>query len=164
METCSLSGIGTVSCGESRGACTIITLKECQEDIRGHLANCHLSRSYMKEYELILARAGLFNLTEEQVSSMTVCPTHRNTLGRFRRPRTSCQYPTHSSAASRVKGRNVFNVQISEDVLKLYGVLIQVGSRKNFIHIYHYFYILECSIYVSLISRIFGRLNINKSP
>ena len=75
MESCYfLSGTGTVSCGKSRGTCNIIKMKECQEDIRGHLASCHLSRSNTKEYELILARAGLFGC--QQNLGHGPCATH----------------------------------------------------------------------------------------
>lgn len=128
--TCSLSERVGISCGESRGVIEVQSLLDCQSDISGHLASCHLSKSDLKEYELILVRAGLFHLPIEQVQCMTICQKHRNNLGKFWRPLKSCQYPKHSGAARECKGRHVFNSQLSEDVLKFNGKLVQVGSRK----------------------------------
>ena len=135
METrCSLSNLGNIVCGESRGMSTNVNLLECTEDVHNHLVSCHLSKSSLKEYELILARAGLFHLENEQLKSMVVCPNHRNILGRFWRPLRSCQYPTHAGKKRCYKGRNVVNLQLSEEVHKLFGTLVQIGSRKHFKH------------------------------
>ena len=41
-----------------------VMLTICKDDIRGHLSSCHLSWENMEEYELILARAGLFDIPE----------------------------------------------------------------------------------------------------
>ena len=95
-QRCSLFGIQAIPCGESRGERSIVDLVECNDDITAQLATCHLSRSGLKESELILARAGLFHLTEEQIRNIKVCPSHRYNLGRFWRPRITCQHPSHS--------------------------------------------------------------------
>ena len=130
---CSLFGLGAISCGGDRGASNAVNLNECQHDIKVHLSRCHLSRSNLKEYQLILFRAGLFHVTEEQIENMNICPNHRNKLGRFWRPLRSCQYPQHCGPVRQLcNGRDVFNVQLSEVVLKLYGKLVQVGSRKSY--------------------------------
>ena len=41
-----------------------VMLTKCKDDIRGHLSSCHLSWENIEEYELILARAGLFDIPE----------------------------------------------------------------------------------------------------
>ena len=41
-----------------------VMLTICKDDIRGHLSSCHLSWENIEEYELILARAGLFDIPE----------------------------------------------------------------------------------------------------
>ncbi len=38
-------------------------------------------------------RAGLFNLGVSKVEDMTVCPKHRNNLGRYWQSPRTCQYP-----------------------------------------------------------------------
>lgn len=129
---CSLSGLGGICCGENRGMTNIVNLNECQQNIQVHLSSCHISKSNLKEYELLLLRAGLFNVTEEQSKNITVCPNHRNNLGRFWRPLRSCQYPEHSGPIRQCKGRDVFNVQLSQTVFKIYGKLVQIGSREYF--------------------------------
>ena len=75
-----------ITCGECRGVKKIDNLLECLGDIKNHLDSCHLSKSNLKEYQLFLVRAGIFNLSYEQMSYMTVCPKHRNYLGKFWRP------------------------------------------------------------------------------
>ena len=64
-------------------------------DISSHLQNHHLSRENVREKDLILERAGLLELTEEQVKNMTVCPAHGFTLGRYWPAPKTCQYPKH---------------------------------------------------------------------
>ena len=59
---CSLFGNGKIACGEPRGKAEVISLIECVDDITHHLKSCHLSRVKVMEYELILARAGMFHL------------------------------------------------------------------------------------------------------
>ena len=129
-NSCSLSGLGQFSCGESRGVTGNVSILECNRDIQTYLRSCHLSRLNITEYELILARAGQFNLKRDQMVNMTVCPRHRDNLGRYFRPLRSCQYPVHHGPVSRCSGRDVINIMMSEDCLKLYGVLIHIGSRK----------------------------------
>jgi hypothetical protein len=129
-KNCLLFGLGSICCGENRGASNLVNLNECQQDVEVHLSSCHLSRSNLKEHELILLRAGLFHVTGEQLNNMNICPSHRNKLGKFWRPLRSCQYPEHCGPSRQCKGRDVINVQLSEAVFKLYGKLVQVGSRK----------------------------------
>lgn len=137
-SVCSFSERVGISCGESRGVHRIQNLLECESDISSHLATCHLTKSNLKEYELILLRAGLFDLNTEQIDCMTVCTKHRHNLGKFWRPLKSCQYPKHSGTTRECKGRHVINPELSGDILKLYGKLVQVGSRK-----FPHFYFIE---------------------
>ena len=124
---CSFSGKAGISCGESRGVNKVENLLQCVGDIKTHLESCHLSKTNLKEYELILLRAGLFSLSTEQISSMTVCCKHRNSLGKFWRPLKACQYPMHAGSTRECKGRHVINPQMSEDIMKLYDKLVQAG-------------------------------------
>jgi hypothetical protein len=65
-KSCSFVGVGGISCGESRGLQEISCLFDCKEDMSGQLSNCHLSKSNLRENELIAIRAGMFRLTEDQ--------------------------------------------------------------------------------------------------
>ena len=130
-KNCSLYGLGAICCGEDCGANNTVNLNECQQDIKVHLSSCHLSRSNLKEYELILLRVGLFHVTEKQIENMKICPNHRNKLGRFWRVLRLCQCHEHCGHSQQLcKGRDVFNVQLLEAVFKLYGKLVQVGLHK----------------------------------
>ena len=115
-KNCSFVGFGRSSCGESRGVEEVVILGDCQANIESHLSSCHLSKTKLKESELIAARAGVFNPTEEQLQSMTVCRSHRNALGRFWRGARSCQYPLHSARSSKCSGRDVFNLALAKTV------------------------------------------------
>ncbi|KAL9951829.1 hypothetical protein ACROYT_G044564 [Oculina patagonica] len=64
---CSFSAILGGKCESSRGHTDCIALNDCDGDISLHLANHHLSRENSCERDLILARAGLLELTEEQI-------------------------------------------------------------------------------------------------
>ena len=63
-KRCSFVGVGGISCGASRGLREISCLFDCKEDMSGQLSNCHLSKSNLRESELIAIRAGMFNRTE----------------------------------------------------------------------------------------------------
>ena len=132
----SFNGISLIACGKCRGESGITPLEQCDENIESHLPSCHLTRSSFKEYELILTRAGLFDLPDEEIRSMTVCPTHRYNLGRYCRPRLTCQHPSHSGPLRRCKGIDVFNLKISKDISQVFGVLVPVGSRKCKLYCY----------------------------
>ena len=64
-KSCSFVGVSGISCGESRGLQEISFLFDCKEDMSVQLSNCHLSKSNLRENELIAIRAGMFNLTED---------------------------------------------------------------------------------------------------
>ena len=66
--------------GASRGLETLCLLRDCNDDIGGHLVNCHLSTETLTETGVILARAGLFSVTESQIGIMPICPRHRPSL------------------------------------------------------------------------------------
>ena len=123
-NSCSLSGLGQFSCGESRGVTDNI------RDIEMHLRSCHLSKLKITEYELILARAGHFNLNPGQIANMTVCPRCQDNLCRCFRPLHSCKYLVHNRPVCKYGGRDVVNITMPEDCLKLYRVLVHIGSRK----------------------------------
>ena len=81
-NTCSFAIIIKGNCGQNRGEENVIFLRECSHDICNNLRECHLSGEKLTEVNLILARAGLFDLGMSKVKEMKIYPTHRNNLGR----------------------------------------------------------------------------------
>ena len=63
-----------------------------------------------------MARAGLFDLEDAQIRGMKICPRHRHNLGKFWKPRTTCQHPTHSGRSTSCKGRHAINLLMSQDI------------------------------------------------
>ncbi len=98
MEACFLDGKYQGTCCESQGNYVLYRLFDCKDDIRNHLVRCHLVSEQLVEYELILARAGFYTVSENQVVKMWICPRHRHSLGKFWiPPKLSCQYPAHNA-------------------------------------------------------------------
>jgi len=126
---CFLSSNDGRNCGPSRGASGIVRVSECNDNVENHLISCHLSKQGLNESQLILARAGLFNLPREECQKMWICYRHRHMLGRFWRcSKVTCQYPEHSGEKKRVKEREVINLQMAYDIQKLFGVTVPLGS------------------------------------
>jgi hypothetical protein len=129
------SNLQNILCGESRGMSINVNLLECTEDIHIHLVSCHLSKSSLKEYEIILARADLFHLENEQLkSSLPKSSKHSSLIletssflliSRTCREKTLLQR-SWSNAVIFSYPRKCTNV--------LFGTLVQIGSRKHFKH------------------------------
>ena len=106
------------SCGNSRGLSELFRLGDCNDSITSHLNSCHLSRENMTEYELILARAGVFELPLAKVNEMMICPKHRHSLGK---------YWKHRGGRKTTKSRNVVSVNMAKEIIKLHGVIVPIG-------------------------------------
>ena len=119
METCcSLSNLQNILCGESCGMSTNVNLLEFTEDIHIHLVSCHLSKSSLKEYEIILARADLFHLEKEQLkSSLPKSSKHSSLIletSSFLLISRTCRGKTLLQRS----WSNAVNLQLSEEVHK----------------------------------------------
>ena len=101
---CSFCAITGGKCGSNRGCADFVCLNSCNADISSHLMNHHLSRENVCEMDLILARAGLLELTDDQIKNMTVCPVHRYTLGKYWQAPKTCQYPKHHGKKMAIAG------------------------------------------------------------
>ena len=84
-DACSLSKEGLLDCGSSRGRTETVFLFECRDDVTTHLKICFLSHANLKEYEVILQRAGLDRLCHEEVKTLRVCvcARHRYGMGKY---------------------------------------------------------------------------------
>ena len=112
-----------VNPGEIMHYINLLTVKMTSEII---LSSCHLGSVQLVEYELILARAGFYTVSANQIAKMWICPGYRHSLGKF----WSCQYPAHTGKAKQVKDRGTVGTVMAETVMQLYRTHIAVGSRK----------------------------------
>lgn len=69
MSSCFLSYSST-ACAPSRGICELARLSECNDTIESHMRSVHLSSENMNEQELILARAGYFDLPQSKIRDL----------------------------------------------------------------------------------------------
>ena len=103
---CSFCAITGWKCGSNGGRADFVCLNSCNAEISSHLMNHHLSRENVCEMDLILARAGLLELTDDQIKNMTVCPIHRYTLGKYWQAPKTCQYPKDHWEIRNANSRN----------------------------------------------------------
>ena len=74
---CSFQAVTGVTCGSRRGFTNCVALNRCDGDLSSHLQKHCLSSENVCKKDLILERAGLLELTEEQIKNLTVCPAPR---------------------------------------------------------------------------------------
>ena len=146
METpCFLSCLSKYkgTCGNSRGVTESVRLEDCNESITNHLNTCHLSRETLRESQLIIARAGIFDFPVSKLSDTMICPKHRHILVKYWKQRRPCQYPTHKGGKKAVKTRDVVNVAMAKEILKLHEVVVPIGS--GLLSTFSHFYIITLS-------------------
>jgi hypothetical protein len=91
-------------------------LTKCKDDIRGHLSSCHVSWENIEEYELILARAGLFDIPESTGKDGGL-PSSRIGEGMASSSFVSVsKYPTHPSKKKKVKGSHVVQLKLAKEI------------------------------------------------
>ena len=116
----------------------IIPLQSCRKDLSDYLTNLGVSgsRGYGTqnvpvEYDLILNRAGLHNLSKEEKGKITVCPKHRYELTtHFQKSSSVCCYPSHKTQQHKLKNPRRVNRQISDEIYNWFKVSVPIGSGK----------------------------------
>ena len=108
-------------------------LYECRDDVTTHLKNCFLSLANLKEYEVILQRAGLDRLSHEEVKTLRVCARHRYGMGKYKRPSKLCQYPGDKGPPTSVKSRDVINPAMAKEVFQLFDISLPKLSEDFFV-------------------------------
>ena len=84
----------------------------------------------MSEKDLISARVGLLEITEERIEKMTVCPGHRHGLGKYWQAPKTCQDPRHEEKKSAIFGTHDVNFNTTREIKNIMGDTVPVGSRK----------------------------------
>ena len=82
---CSFAGVSPC-CGELNKISELVQLTQCRDDVTNYLSAVHLSKSNHSEVQLILVRAGMFNIREEKIANMKIYPNHRHWLGKVYDP------------------------------------------------------------------------------
>jgi hypothetical protein len=139
--SCSFNSIVGTTCSFDRRSknksIDIVPLFTCKKDIASHRSIWSFS-GVESEDELILCRAGIFYAHPKDESALTVCPYHRSELGiGWRKSYNSCSVPEELAhhrlgKTKTVKGDRGIGKEVSKVILQRTGVLIPVGSGKNF--------------------------------
>ena len=66
----------------------------------------------------------------------------------------TCQYPKHNGQKKGVQGRDTINLQMPQDIYKLFGVIVPVGSGS--------FSIIICSCMYFYLPFVFDNLHFEK--
>ena len=78
--------------------------------------SCHLSWERLTEYELILKRAGIFELPVPTKLSEMICTKYPHSLVKHWKQRRPCQYPKYRGGNKAIKTRNVINIKIAKKI------------------------------------------------
>ena len=122
--SCSLSTVHSV-CGPTPytpNKLPVIPLKSCGKDLTNYLTNLGVrgSRGFgtrINEADVILNRAGLHSLSEEDRERITVCPKHRYELTtHYQKLKSNCSHPSHRGEMKKLKNRRRVNKQLSEEI------------------------------------------------
>ena len=114
----------------------IAPLLSCSKDITRHKSLWQF-QDVKSEVDLILARAAMFTLPQN-VNTMTVCPSHRSSLGLgWTRGTERCRVPPEISKHRNVRGKwpkadRGINKNFSQFIMKRTGHLVHVGSGRYF--------------------------------
>ena len=103
-----------------------------------HLTGLHLTskrgrgKTGLSEKDLILNRAGLFDLNPAQTELMTICPKHRKNLTTDWQGRKSrvCCYPCHKGQRKQLEVHRRVNALMSAEIHQLFNTVVPIGSGK----------------------------------
>ena len=114
----------------------IVPLLSCSKDITQHKSLWQF-QDVKSEVDLILAHAAMFTMPEN-VNTMTICPSHRSSLGLgLTRGTERCRVPPEISQHKNVrrkwpKADQGINKNFSQFIMKRTGHLVHVGSGRYF--------------------------------
>lgn len=114
----------------------IVPLLSCSKDITWHKSLWQF-RDVKSEVDLILALAAMFTVPQN-VNTMTICPSHRSSLGLgWTRGTERCRVPLEISEHRKVRGKcpkadGGINKNFPHFIMKRTGHLAHVGSGRYF--------------------------------
>ena len=125
-------------CSTSGSGSALVPLSACTQDMTFHLTGLHLTskrgrgKTGLSEKDLILNRAGLFDLNPAQTELMTICPKHRKNLTTDWQGRKSrvCCYPCHKGQRKQLEVHRRVNALMSAEIRQLFNTVVPIGSGK----------------------------------
>ena len=128
-------------CGAEGVGLRICPLLSCTRDIESHLVSLGLGSkrgatgSKISEVDLILNRAGKFDVLEDEKSGMTVCPRHRKSLTTdwIGRKRTVCCHPSHKGQRKGNTQTRRANAKMSQEIFELHNAVVPIGSGSFYV-------------------------------
>ena len=125
-------------CGAEGVGLRICPLLSCTRDIESHLVSLGLGskRSKISEADLILNRAGKFDVPEDEKRGMTVCPRHRKNLTTdwTSRKRTMCCHPSHKGQRKGNTQTRRVNAKMSQGIFELLNAVVPIGSGSFYVN------------------------------
>ena len=120
----------------------IFPLLSCTRSIESHLVSLSLgckrgaTGSKISEADLILNRAGQFDVPEEEKRGMTVSPRHRKNLATdwTGRKRTMCCHPSYKGERKGNTQTRRVNAKMSQGILELHNAVVPIGSGSFYVN------------------------------
>jgi len=118
----------------------VLPLLKCENDMTLHLISLGVSskrgrssNTLVTESQLILNRAGKYNLKNEEIAELTVCPKHRRglTIDWEGRKKSVCCYPFHKGSKKQLKNVRRVNLSMTNELYELHQIAIPIGSGKS---------------------------------
>lgn len=127
LPVCSFGEFSSKNCDHA----TFVDLVSCTGSLSSHLRFCKVPQRFenILEYELILARVGLFESMSETWRSSTICKSHRHEFGLGFTPKRKCLYPEHPRT-SKAKPERGVDFLMSKWIFDNYQQLVPVGAGK----------------------------------
>ena len=129
-------------CGAEGVGLRICPLLSCTRDIELHLVSLGLgskhgtTSSKVSEADLILNRAGKFDVPEDEKSGMTVCPRHRKNLTAdwIGRKRAICCHPSRKGQQKGNTQTRQVNAKMSQGIFELPNAVVPIGSGLFYVN------------------------------
>ena len=133
LRECLFEARGESVCAESGGK--LIKLSDCKSSIDDSLRKLNVlshSQGQLLEYDLILNRSGLARpFIRSTLSGSGYVKKHRNDMGKYWRPRQTCQYPLHCPGPKKkLRTRNAVHTSMSREINLIFGKNVPIGSRE----------------------------------
>ena len=154
MEVCCsfktlVGGLCSFDRRDKKQSTEIVPLLSCSKSISNHKSLWNF-QDVDNEVELILARAAVLSI-QESVQTMTICPSHRSSLGiGWTRGTDRCRVPYEISKHKNIRGKcpkadRGISKLFSHVIWNKTGLLVSVGSGKSNDQHFHL-----CSSYVNI--------------
>lgn len=119
---------------------SVVNLGSCDFDIQEYLIKYGISGvknidgiTEISESDLILNRAGKFNVSSEEKKTFSICTYHRQYLTTHWPgcKRSTCTYPEHQGKKVTFKKPRRVTRQLSESIYGASGYVVSIGSGMN---------------------------------